>query len=267
MSSEEEAFEIYQKLKQRFSQGGFNMRKWGTNSKSLSERIKNSSENATSPKRNENEENFEISEDDESFAKHASNIVCNEDEAKVLGISWNKTTDKFDFDLSSFVEAAKQEPPTKRTELSTTARFYDPIGLLSPVIVPLKEIFQEICKLKIDWDSCLPEEICEKWRNIVNDIAKVSSIEYDRSLLGDIEIHDIMSIQLHGFTDVSKIAYGACIYLRIETKTGIFVRLVSAKTRITPLKEETIPRLELMAALTLSQLIFIFILQYLYRLE
>ena len=49
--------------------------------------------------------------------------------------------------------------------------------------------------------------------------------------------------------------FGACVYLRIETTTKVEIRLICAKTRIAPLKGETIPRLELMAALILAQLI------------
>ena len=57
--------------------------------------------------------------------------------------------DELKFDLSNFSAAAEQEKITKRHILSTTARFFDPLGLLSPVIVPLKRIFQEVCELKI----------------------------------------------------------------------------------------------------------------------
>ena len=86
-------------------------------------------------------------------------------------------------------------------------------------------------------------------------MVEVDNIEINRSLLNGIELKDVNSIQIHGFADASKIAYGACIYLRINTNNGVYIRLATAKTRIAPLKQETIPRLELMAALTLAQLI------------
>ena len=59
---------------------------------------------------------------------------------------------------------------------------------------------------------------------------------------------EILSFSLHGFGDASKIAYSAVIYLVCQTTMGTYVKLVASKTRIAPLKQLTIPRLELMSA-------------------
>ena len=55
--------------------------------------------------------------------------------------------------------------------------------------MPLKGIFQKVCELKIDWDDELPTEISNEWHKLINDIANNSSIEFQRSLLGDIDIN------------------------------------------------------------------------------
>ena len=58
-----------------------------------------------------------------------------------------------------------------------------------------------------------------------------------------------------GFGDASQSAYAACIYLRFHGKDNeIHTVLVAAKTRVAPVKKETTPRLELLAALCLSRL-------------
>ena len=57
------------------------------------------------------------------------------------------------------------------------------------------------------------------------------------------------------FCDASRLAFGACAYMRWQLEDGAFgVRFVAAKSRVAPLKELTIPRLELQAAVLASRL-------------
>ena len=57
------------------------------------------------------------------------------------------------------------------------------------------------------------------------------------------------------FCDASRLAFGACAYVRWQLLDGKFgVRFVAAKTRVAPLKELTVPRLELQAAVLASRL-------------
>ena len=56
-------------------------------------------------------------------------------------------------------------------------------------------------------------------------------------------------IQLHHFSDASEYGYGAASYLRIVDNNGaIHCSFVLGKSRVTPLKVVSIPRLELTAA-------------------
>ena len=66
----------------------------------------------------------------------------------------------------------------------------------------------------------------------------------------------IESVELHGFSDASVAAYGACIYIVYRLKSGEYhVSLVAAKSKVAPIDPNTIPRLELLAAHTLARLI------------
>lgn len=61
-------------------------------------------------------------------------------------------------------------------------------------------------------------------------------------------------MQIHAFCDASAKAYGTTIFIRVENqKQQAFCTLLSAKSRVAPLKDMTIPRLELLSALMLSE--------------
>ena len=65
----------------------------------------------------------------------------------------------------------------------------------------------------------------------------------------------VISCSLHGFGDASSKAYAAVIYLHITTTMGSYLKFLASKSRVAPLKHESIPRLELLAALILARLI------------
>ncbi|XP_037811344.1 uncharacterized protein LOC119603398 [Lucilia sericata] len=61
-------------------------------------------------------------------------------------------------------------------------------------------------------------------------------------------------IELHCFSDASTAAYAADIYSRIINPNGIFVNILQAKSKVSPIKTISIPRLELCAANLLVKL-------------
>uniref|UniRef100_A0A1X7URR0 Uncharacterized protein n=1 Tax=Amphimedon queenslandica TaxID=400682 RepID=A0A1X7URR0_AMPQE len=63
------------------------------------------------------------------------------------------------------------------------------------------------------------------------------------------------SFQLCGFCDTSSSAYAAVIFLFLRTGTEWTAKIVASKSRIAPLKPQTIPRLELIGALLLARLL------------
>ena len=75
---------------------------------------------------------------------------------------------------------------------------------------------------------------------------RISQMPAARNVSGDSEL-DL-------FADASSTAYGAVAYLLWPTVNGPEVRLVAAKARVAPLRQTTIPRLELMASLVASRL-------------
>ena len=63
-------------------------------------------------------------------------------------------------------------------------------------------------------------------------------------------------MSLHVFAEASQTAYCAAVYLVVTSPQGRFSNLLTAKTRLPPLKKElTIPRLELTAARIAARLV------------
>ncbi len=78
---------------------------------------------------------------------------------RALGIQWNVASDEFGFSIQ-----VKDRPLTRRGILSIVSAIYDPLGFLAPVILPAKQILQELCKSELDWDDEIPEDCTVKWR-------------------------------------------------------------------------------------------------------
>lgn len=74
-----------------------------------------------------------------------------------------------------------------------------------------------------------------------------------------------MALELHGFADASHRAYAAVIYLRIAGSSNDYtVTLLTAKSKVAPIKTVSIPHLELCATVLLTRLM-IFVLKSLNR--
>jgi hypothetical protein len=55
-------------------------------------------------------------------------------------------------------------------------------------------------------------------------------------------------IEMHGFSDASEVASGAFIYIQtVDIQGKVTTRLLSSKSQVAPLKNLSIPRLELCA--------------------
>ncbi|XP_065665646.1 uncharacterized protein LOC136087068 [Hydra vulgaris] len=172
---------------------------------------------------------------------------------KVLGLLWNEKSDDFHFNFSAIVQEALNLPFTKRNLLSVGAKFYDPLGLISPIVIVTKLLFQALCINKLDWDNKIPSEIHEKWLTYLKGLEFISSINLPRYRFK--ELDDVAKyVTLHGFSDSSQVAYSAVIYAQLKTKEGWMSKLITSKTKVARIKKLTISRLELLGCLLLANL-------------
>ena len=200
----DDAFELFQTSKKLLAEGGFNLRKFITNSKSLQERIDQSELALSSMRKTEDGISAGI-EEDESYAKDAlgSALVCGEH--KVLGVSWTPEEDQLVFDLSGMATLVREQKPTKRNIVGLATRFYDPLGFVSPVTVQFKMLFQELCSSKIDWDEPLSGDLLHKW-NVLTSSFQGVSISIPRCYFNSVG-REFSTCSLQGFCDASTIGH------------------------------------------------------------
>jgi len=162
---------------------------------------------------------------------------------RALGLQWCMESDSFCFKLS-----LKDNPLTRRGILSTVASIFDPLGLISPVILAGRQILQSMCKENLSWDHPIPENLRPQWEKWREELQKLKDVKIPRCYHPE-GFGSPVSVQLHHFSDASLSGYGRCSYLRLENGDGqVHCTLVTAKARVTPLKVTTVPRLELQAA-------------------
>ncbi|XP_065356290.1 uncharacterized protein LOC135950686 [Calliphora vicina] len=203
---------------------GFNVRKWTSNSPEILAGI---------PKSDLLQEDFCEFED-------TSN-------AKTLGIRWNVKSDVFYFSAKAL---SKRENITKRQMLSEISKLVDPAGWLSPFIILSKILMRKIWESKSDWDECLPDDCLHDWKLFIQHYPEIENVKIPRW----VSFSPKCKIEVHGFCDASERAYAAAIYVRVTIHESVHVHLLTAKSKVAPVKCISLPRLELCGAVLLSNM-------------
>ena len=162
---------------------------------------------------------------------------------KTLGIRWNLQSDSFIFNIN-----LDTKPITRRGILSAVCSIFDPLGLISPYVLEGKKILQLICKNGSKWDDPIQKDLIPRYEHWFESLSKLSEISIPRCFKP--ATFTEVRAELHNFSDASQTGYGQCSYLRLINISNeeVHCSLVMAKSRVTPLKTISIPRLELMAA-------------------
>ncbi|XP_074041972.1 uncharacterized protein [Leptinotarsa decemlineata] len=218
-----ETVETVNKVIKVLESGGFHLRKFISNSSEILQRL--------------------VSKNDSQLV----DLGVNEN-AKTLGMIWNALTDRFLYKIS----VGTSTRVTKRTVLSETSQIFDPLGLLSPSILLAKLIMRDIWMEKIDWDESLPSNLHTRWSRFRDELKDFNELSIPRRVI----CPEFVSLEIHGFLDSSAHAYGACVYIKSCNSRGeAFVNLACAKSKVAPLKIQTIPRLELIASLLMCRMV------------
>lgn len=191
----ESAIEKLNQVRAALASGGFELRKWSGNYPELLQNIPL-----------------------DHHANQASRTLDGHATIKTLGIHWSPTEDQFSYKLNFDID----DTATKRKLLSTTARLYDPLGYIAPVVVRAKIMMKEVWVIKIqrsdkslsalNWDELLPPPLRLKWQQFLKDLPAIDQIKIPRWI--DYTPHTVKSIQFHTFCDGSTNAYAANVYIR-----------------------------------------------------
>ncbi|KAF0154889.1 MAG: Pao retrotransposon peptidase domain-containing protein [Ignavibacteria bacterium] len=211
IDSLEEAKEFYPEAKKIFAKASMNLREWNSNSKDFLTSVLQEDKTGTQSQ-------------------------------KVLGLNWNLEKDLLSI---SSKDTTTQEKAilTKRIILKNIASIFDPLGLISPVILRAKIFLQTLWQKSLTWDQHLEEPEIKTWRDLKENLTSIQHISIPR-LIDTSEENELLC-----FTDASKESYCAVIYLRSRKQKSYKINLLFSKTRIAPPRKISIPRLELMAVL------------------
>jgi len=171
---------------------------------------------------------------------------CSEQKmTSVLGLRWNVTLDTLSINFDN-LKNIDTNVVTKKIILSIANRIFDPIGFSSPVVLRCKLILQRTWLMKLNWNSQVPEEIKNEFIQWLNELYMLSTIKISRWI--GIIPNSLKNLSIHVFCDASQDAYARSIFSRVEDINDISVQLIQSKSRVSPVKKLSIPRLELLAA-------------------
>ena len=151
----DDAYYFYETAKSCLQKGSFDLRKWITNNENLQHRIN----------------------------EHKIDYKPTDDYLEVLGLNWDYKNDEFIFEFSQIILEANKLAPTKRSVLKITGMFFDPLGLILPIMIQSKLMFQRVCVAKFSWDSLLSTECRELRDKFLYELNSQDSVSIKRHIL------------------------------------------------------------------------------------
>ncbi|KAK0131909.1 hypothetical protein N1851_033296 [Merluccius polli] len=209
VAKESDAIQLVKDLTALCSKGGFQLTQWVSNRRTVF---------ASIPK--------------EHRAKDIKTLDLDKDRLPIeraLGLQWCVDSDNFQFNIS-----LSQKPHTRRGILSVISSIFDPLGFLAPLILPAKQLLQELCQRGFGWDEPLPQPVSEKWMEWTSSLERIKGFNVPRCLKP--KDYGVASrAELHHFSDASESGYGAVSYIRqddpeVRRSAAVLTAVVNTET-------------------------------------
>ena len=97
---------------------------------------------------------------------------------RALGVQWCMETDLFQFRIT-----LQDKPLTRHGILSAVSSVYDALGFLAPFILIGKQIVQQLCCDKADWDEPIPNQVRMKWEKWRRELLDLEELKIPRCLV------------------------------------------------------------------------------------
>ena len=153
------------------------------------------------------------------------NIVSSD--TTTLGVQWDPGRDLIHYSKCSKISFENKN--TMVSVASLLAQPFDPLGLLSPFILQVRNILKQCHLLKMKWTDPLPEHLQKDWLTWVNQLQYLKQVQYARH----VPLNSSTSIVI--FSDASDKGYGAVAYCHTQNSQGRWEpNILCARSRVTP---------------------------------
>ncbi|XP_055604078.1 uncharacterized protein LOC129752315 [Uranotaenia lowii] len=131
---------------------------------------------------------------------------------------------------------------------------FDPLGIVACFTIHGKILIQSVWRSGVQWDDPICDEEYGMWQRWIRLAPNLDKVKIPRCYFQGYRPSSYESLQLHVFVDAIELAYCAVAYFRILDDDIPRCALVAAKTKVTPLRPQSIPRNELCSAVLGSRL-------------
>ena len=202
----EQAKQLFNQLRSILHKGGFNLCKWRSSDSTVLQSIPTDLQ-------------------EKLLTKDATTLQASA-EPKALGLQWDSKEDA----MSPSIHIPSSYRPTKRGIISDVSKTFDVLGWIAPAVLPMKILYQTLWEKGQEWDGLAPPNVIKEHETWRQQLPCLSTKKLQRCYTSHPQP---VRQELHGFSDASKKASGAVIYLRTTYKSHKpTVSLVSAKTKV-----------------------------------